>query len=141
MIEVYDITQEDTDVTQTDTTAASLQDLFVYRVPLGVSIILSPEDVLNVYLRETDDTVAQATAQVKLEIRDSTGSEKQPLVHPTQYAVFNGEFQDEDLFVKLDIPAPITIPERWYIALMGNNPSPFLDKDLSYFTLTAHRER
>ena len=145
MIEPFVITQEDTDVTQTDTTAEALQDLFVYRVPIGMSIILRPGDVLCADLDETDTTVAQNTAQVKVEVRDATGEEKKPILGPMSYANFSasgvGEFKDEDKFVKLDITKEMKVYEREYIALQVKNPSPYVDKDTSFFSLRCHRER
>ena len=145
MIEPFVITQEDTDVTQTDTTAEALQDLFVYRVPIGITIILRPEDVLCAGLVETDTTVVQNTAQVKIEVRDATGEEKKPILGPMSYANFSasgvGEFKDEDKFVKLDITREMKVYENEYIALQVKNPSPYVDKDTSSFSLRCHRER
>jgi len=145
MIEPYVITQEDSDVTQTDTTADSLQDLFVYRVPIGHTIILRPEDVLCCDLDETDATVCQNTAQVKVEVRDASNEEKKPVLGPMQYANFAasgvGEFRDEDKFIKLDIHREIKVYEQEYIALQVKNPSPYVDKDTSFFSLRCHRER
>lgn len=143
MIEPFVITQEDTDVTQTDTTANSLQDLFVYRVPIGHTIILRPGDVLCCNLVETDTTVCQNTAEVKLEARDASNEEKKPILGPMQYASFSasgvGEFKDEDKFITID--KEMKVYEREYIALQVKNPSPFADKDTSYFSLRCHRER
>lgn len=145
MIEPFAITQEDTDVTQTDTTAEALQDLFVYRVPIGITIILRPEDVLCADLDETDTTVCQNTAQVKVEVRDASGLDKKPILGPLQYASFSaagvGEFRDEDKFVRLDIASEVKVYEKEYIALMVKNPTPFVDKDTSFFSLRCHRER
>ena len=140
MIEPFVITQEDEAVTQADGTANELQDLFLYRVPKGTKIILSPDDALCVYVVETDSTAAQNTALIKLELRDATATEKTPLVQATQYANFAGEFQDEDKLIHLDITREIVVGEQEYIALMGKNPTPYLDKDLSYFELRCHRE-
>lgn len=145
MIEPFVITQEDSDVTQTDTTADALQDLFVYRVPIGIVIILRPADVLCANPKETDNTVCQTTAQIKLEIRDSSGLEKKPILGPMQFANFSaagvGEFRDKDKFVRLDITSEIRVYEKEYIAFMLKNPSPYGDKDYSYFSLYCHRER
>jgi len=140
MIEPFVITQEDSDITQADTTADELQDLFKYRVPKGMKIHLRPGDVLAFYGRETDDTAMQANALVKLELRDATAEEKAPLVNSAQYANFNGEFQDEDKLVKLEIANERIVGEQEYISLMVKNPSPYADKDLSYFELRTHRE-
>lgn len=145
VIEPFTITQEDSNVTQTDTTAESLQDLFVYRVPIGHSILLRPEDVLSMDLDETDTTVCQDTAEVKLEVRDATGAEKKPVLGPLLYSNFAasgvGEWRDEDKFVHLDINREIEVAEREYIVLMVKNPSPYVDKDTSAFDLRTHRKR
>jgi len=139
MIEPFVITQEDSNVTQSDTTAETLQDLFLYRVPKGQKIILRPEDVLCVFLQETDASAAQASGLVKLELRDATQTERTALVQATQYVNFNGEFQDEDKLIHLDIAKEIVVGEQEYIALMSKNPSPYTDKDTSYFELRTHR--
>ena len=145
MIEPFVITQQDSDITQTDTTAESLQDLFVYRVPIGFAIILSPDNVLCCGLVRTNSAVVANTAQVKLEVRDATGAEKKPILGPLQYANFSasgvGEFQDEDKFIVLDINGVVRVEEQAYIALMVKDATPFVDKDLSYFSLRCHRER
>ncbi len=145
IIEPFVITQEDSNVTQTDTTAEALQDLFVYRVPIGQSILLRPEDVLVMDIDETDTTVAQDISEIKLEVRDATGTEKKPLVGPMLYSNFAasgvGEWVDEDKFVHLDIPGEIEVGEREYIALMVKNASPYVDKDTSAFSLRTHRKR
>jgi hypothetical protein len=141
IIEPFVINQEDSDVTQADGTAEAFQDLFLYRVPIGTTIILRPEDVLAFYAEETDASAAQNTGQAKVEIRDATGTEKRPVLGATQYASFAGEFQDEDKLVHLDLAGEVRVAEREYIALMAKNPSPYLDKDNSYFSLRCHRER
>jgi len=141
MIEPFVITQEDSDVTQTDTTAESLQDLFVYRVPIGITIILEPASVLCSFMQETDTTAAQATGQVKIEVRDATNTEKRPVLGPVQYATLNGEFQDEDKLVHLDIQAPMKVYEREYIAIQSKNATPYTDKDTSYAEIRCFRER
>jgi len=145
MIEVYTINQEDTDITQSDTTAESLQDLFVYRVPKGSTIILRPGDELCFDCDETDASVCQNTAQVKVERRDAANVEKTPLLGPLQYANFSasgvGEFRDRDKIVTLEISQEIRVEEQEYIAIMVKNPTPYADKDTSFFELRTHRER
>ena len=145
MREPFVITQEDDDVTQADGVADALQDLFLYRVPIGMRMILRPTDVFCIHVRETDDTVGQNTALVKLEHRDSANVEKKPLLGPIQYANFSasgiGEFQDKKKLIHLDIQRDIIVEEQEYITVMVKNPSPYADKDLSYFSLRTHRER
>jgi len=140
MIEPWVITQEDSNVTQADTTANELQDLFKYRVPKGMKVHLRPTDIICFYGRETDNTALQANALVKLEMRDATGEEKTPLVNSIQYANYNGEFQGKNKLIKLDIGREIIVGEQEFISLMVKNPSPYADKDLSYFELRTHRE-
>lgn len=140
MREPWVITQEDSNVTQADGTANELQDLMKYRVPKGMKIILAPDDVLCFYGEETDTTALQSSALVKLELRDATGEEKTPLVNSMQYANFAGEFQDEAKLIKLDIQGEKIVGEQEYISLMVKNPTPYCDKDTSYFELRCHRE-
>lgn len=140
MREPWVITQEDSNVTQADGTANELQDLFKYRVPKGIKIILSPEDVLCLYAEETDGSAEQNSALVMLELRDVTGEEKKPLVNSMQYANFAGEFQDEAKVIHLGIQGEAILGEQEYISLMVKNPTPYTDKDNSYFELRCHRE-
>lgn len=145
MIEPFVITQEDSDTANTDTSSEALEDVFVYRVPIGIDIILRPTDVLCVHAEETDGTVAQNTSLVKLEVRDATGAEKKPILGPMQFANFSasgvGEWQDEDKLVHLDITKEIRVTEREYIALQVKNATPYIGCDDSSFELRCHRER
>ena len=141
MREPFVITQEDENITQADGTADELQDLFLYRVPKGQKIILQPADVLALYAEETDASAEQNNALVKLELRDATQTEKTPLLQSTQYVNFAGEFQDEDKLIHVDIQQrELVVGEQEYIALMVKNPTPYTDKDNSYFELRCHRE-
>lgn len=140
MIEPFVIMQEDTNVTQTDGTAEALQDWMSYRVPKGQKIILRPDDMFCVYAEETDASALQATALVKVELRDATATERITLVQQTQYANLNGEFQDEDKLVHLDIQKEIIVGEQEYIVVMIKNPTPYADKDTGYFEIRCHRE-
>lgn len=145
LIEPFVITQEDSDVTQADTTAGVMGDLFSYRVPKGKSIILRPSDVLCLDLDNTAAAVAANTCVVKLEKRDQTGAEKTPIIDKLQYASFAasgvGEFQDEDKLIHLDINNEIEVGEQEYLVLMGNNPTTGLDKDTSFMSLRTHSKR
>ena len=145
LIEPFVITQEDSDVTQADTTAAVMGDLFSYRVPKGKSILLRPSDVLALDLDNTSAAVAANACQVKLEKRDQTGQEKTPLLGPLQYASFAasgvGEFEDLDKLIHLEISGEIEVGEQEYIVIMGNNPTTGLDKDTSFFDLRTHSKR
>lgn len=145
MIEPFVINQEDSDITQTATTAESLQDLFVYRVPIGMRLLLRPTDVFCMHVDQVGSAVGDNTSLIKVEHRDSANVEKKPILGPVQYANFSasglGEFQDEDKLVHLDIQAPITVEEQEYIAVMVKQADPFADQNLSYFSLRTHRER
>ena len=140
MIEPFVIDQESSDVTQADGTANELQDWMSYRVPKGMKVVLRPEDVPCVYFEETDASAAQATALVKLEMRDATATERIALVQSTQYANFNGEFRDEDKLIHLDIQGEKVVGEQEYLVVQIKNPTPYADKDTGYFELRCHRE-
>jgi len=144
IIEPWTINQEDSDITQTDTVAATSGDLFVYRVPKGITILLDPSNVLKLDLDEDDTTVCQNTDEVKLEIRDSAGLGKRTILGPVLYGSFAasgvGELQDVDKLVHLDISGPMRVEHQEYIALMVKATG-ICDKDTSIMSLVTHRER
>ena len=144
MIEPFVINQQDDDITQSNTTAATMSDWMVYRVPKGYTIILSSEDVLAIDCDTTGAAVCANISQVQLEYRDATGESKKLLLGPMQYASFAasgvGEFKDEDKLIHLEITEPVRVRAREYIAVMIKDATG-ADKDTTWFELRTHRER
>ncbi len=138
LIEPKEINQQDVDVTQSDTTAAVMSDLFVYRVPRGRTLILREGDPFSVYLATHAGAENLATSKVRLEARDSANSgEARPITGDVLYASLK-EFQDVKLMYTL--PKSIVINEREYLALMVNSAS-LSDMDESWFSLVAREQR
>jgi len=142
--EAFDLTQESSDVTQADTTAAEWGDLFLYQCPTGTSLVLKPTDTISMYIKETDGTAMADNMQVKIEVRDSTQSDKKTPYGPALYKTVQ-EFQDQRKMARLQISPTdgvIHIREKMYIAIMVKSGASYgADKDTSYFDLATTRVR
>ena len=139
LAEPYDLNQEDVDITQADTVANVWGDLFLFRAPIGRSLVLRPGDPFGAYLKDTAGAEALDTVRVKLEHRDATGAEKQPVTTEILYASIK-EFQDEDLLFRLPITREIEVAEQEYLSLMAYS-GVAISKDTSYFDLTTRSKR
>lgn len=139
MIEPFVINQQSSDVTQTDTTAATMSTWMSYRVPKGEKIILRPEDEICIYAADTGAAALDAFAPVKVILKDATDTEETPLVQSIQYGSYNGEFRDRDKIIKLDIAHEIIVGEQEYIKIQIKDTTG-ADKDTGYFEIRCHRE-
>ena len=138
LVEPKEINQEDSDITQSDTTAATLTDLFVYRVPRGRTLILREGDPFSMPLKTTGGAACADTTKVRLEARDSANQgEKRPITGDILYASIK-EFQDVKLMYTL--PKGMVLNEKEYLAVMVND-SVGADKDDSWFSLVAREQR
>lgn len=138
-VEPFEVTQEDSAVTQADTSASVWGDLFDYKVPKGRSVILRPGDQFSLYLVDTDTSEVADTARIKLVRRDSTGGEERPIIPETLYASVK-EFQDKDSMYTLAITRAVEVLQDEHIVLMCYDDVGG-DKDLSYFSLVCRTRR
>lgn len=142
VVEPYTITQEDSNVTQADTSAGAWGDLFSFRVPKGELFILRPEDIFRFYGKDTGGAELVNTDRIKIEIRDSMGAgESYPVLNPVLYGNLAGEFKDKDKLTHLEVSEEIEVSELEYIVVMAYEPDLGGDKDDSYFSLNTHRRR
>ena len=139
-IEPYDLNQEDTDITQADTTASVWGPLFSYRAPKGRSLILRPGDAFSAYVTDTATVECSATDLFRLVKKDQEGSEIVPITGDILYASIK-EFQDEDKMFRLPITRELEIGEQEYLVLEAYSVGAGADKDLSYFDLVVHSKR
>lgn len=139
--EAFDLNQEDTNVTQADTTSGEWGDLFLYQVPTGHSHVLKKEHTFSAYLKDTNGTELTAPQLVRLEVRDSTQMDRKTIYGPTIYATVK-EFQDRDKMATLNVPGEIYVREKMYIAIVVKSSGTYgADKDTSYFDLNINRIR
>ena len=138
-IEPFEVNQEDSDVTQADTSASVWGDLFDYKVPKGRALILRPGDQYSLYLVDTGTSEVADTARIKLVRRDSTGGEERPIIPETLYASVK-EFQDRDSMYTLALTRAVELLQDEHLVLMCYDDTGG-DKDLSYFSLVCRTRR
>ena len=139
--EAFDLNQESSDVTQSDTTVDEWGDLFLYQVPTGTSHVLKKEHTFSAYLKDTNGTELVAPMQVKIEVRDSTQSDKKVVMGPMPYAAVK-DFTDARKMARLNVNEPVYIREKMFIAIMVKSTGTYgADKDTSYFDLAMNRIR
>lgn len=139
-IEPYELQQEDTDITQADTTASVWGPLFAFRAPKGRSLILRPNDAFSLYATDTGTVECSDTDRFRLIKKDQEGSEIVPLTGDILYASTK-DFQDIDKIFRLPITHEIEIGEQEYLVLEAYSVGAGADKDLSYFSLVIHSKR
>ena len=139
-IEPYEVQQEDTDVTQADTTASVWGPLFSYRAPKGRALILRPGDAFGGYFEDTNAAECSATDRFRLIKKDQDGGEIVPITGDILYASLTA-FQDIDKMFKLRITREIEIGEQEYLVLEAYSVGAGADKDLSYFSLVCRSKR
>ena len=139
--EAFDLNQEDTNVTQADTTVGEWGDLFLYKVPVGTSHVLKREHTFSAYLKDTNNTVCTDSQEVRIEVRDSAQQDRRTIYGPAIYKTIQ-EFQDTRKIARLNLSEPYFLREGMYIAIMVKNSDSYgADKDYSYFNLAINRVR
>lgn len=138
--EPYELQQEDTDITQADTTASVFGPLFSYRAPKGRSLILRPGDAFSGYMVDTATAECSDTDRFRLIKKDQEGGEVMPITSDILYASFK-EFQDEAKMFRLPITREVEIGEQEYLVLEAYSVGAGADKDLSYFSLVCRSKR
>lgn len=141
-IEPYELQQEDTDITQADTTASVWGPLFSYRAPKGRSLILRPGDAFSGAMYDTAGgfTECSDTDRFRLVKKDQTGEEIVPITGDILYTTIK-DFQDKDKMFRLPISREIEIAEQEYLDLEAYSVGLGADKDESSFSLVCRSKR
>jgi len=139
--EAFELTQEDTNVTQADTTVGEWGDLFLYEVPVGTSHVLKREHTISAYLKDTNNVVLTDNQLVKIEVRDQAQQDRKTVYGPAIYKTIQ-DFSDQRKMARLNLSEPIYLKEGMYIAFMVKNSDSYgADKDYSYMNLIINRVR
>lgn len=136
--ERYELTQANSAVTATNTTAAVFTDLWDYQVPVGVRHVLLGAHKLAAFLKDAVAEIA-ATEQVKIEVRDSAGQSKEVILGPVTYQRIK-EFQDRNKMIHLDVTTPIRVQEGDHIVVVVKSATAVVAAS-SYFALETQRFR
>lgn len=94
----HTIDQNDPNVTRYTGTAAVMTDIFVYKVPRHTAILIRPEDIMSLYLKDAG-AECLGTDAVQLLVRDPNNL-TQETIAGGQYTIFK-EFADRNKTKKL----------------------------------------
>lgn len=114
--EAFDITQGDPNVTGANTAAATWGDVWDFKVPIGIGIILMPNHSFSCYLHSLAPAEAEANALVEIVLRDSAEREEKTLLGATLYKTVR-EFQDNNLKARLSLKEPVKVFEEQHIVV------------------------
>jgi len=139
--EAFDLTQEDTNVTQADTVVGEWGDLFLYHVPTGTSHVLDKKHTISMYLKDTNGSVLSDNQLVKIEVRDSAQQDRKTIYGPAIYKTVQ-DFSDTRKMARLNLTEPYFLREKMYLSIMVKNSDSYgAESDTSYFNLTINRVR
>ena len=145
--EKYELNRNVTGVSETDvalSTGEGVQAAWEYTVPVGMSLVFSPEDTFAVYLEDSQATPVEAGAgsPVDITIMDTARQSMRTILNQLRYGNCK-DFTDRDKLVKLDIqPGGVIVAEEGERVLVRVNIlTQTLDASDSYFQLTCKRVR
>lgn len=124
-------------LTRSDGVADTWSDIWKYQVPRGTELIVSPGDTFAVYLEDASAEVGNNDCQVKIEARNTVGSEVTNLLGPANYRVLK-EFQDRDLMYRIRASDVVRVPSRYFLVVSVKDDGA-IDESDSRFTLHIHQ--
>lgn len=127
------LTQNDGNITAAAVGVANAwTDLWAYRVPNGVGIVLQAADIISAYLDDGAE-VGVDTCYVRLELRDASQETTELVFGPALYNRVR-EFRDRNTAARLAVPKPVKAYARQWIVVMALDDAAIVMAD-SYFTL------
>ncbi len=140
IMEPFHLLNSDSNISETDGSANSWEDIWKYQVPRGTELVLSPGDPLSVYLEDTSPAeVGNHSAKVEVVMRDPAERENTLIAGPAAYIAVK-EFQDDDLIFRLKLLEPLRVPSRYWLVIRAYDDAT-IDASDSAFDLFIHRAR
>ncbi len=151
--EVFELTRDiittETDITVASTEGRTMQTIWEYLVPTGISLVFKPEDHFAAYLARTGPTEIRVDTLLDIVISDSSRQAARALLNQIRYDKARGSastflaFQDKDYYNYLDIlPGDAVIArEGERVQIRGNAVDETVDASICFFSLTCHRIR
>ncbi len=141
--EPYALTQIDTNLipagNRADGTADTWIKIWKFQVPDGIAMILSPADIIALYLEDAAAEVGNNTCEVRISIGDTSESDNRIIFGPVPYINLK-EFQDTRKVARLRLPAPVTVYEKQFINIEVKDDGA-IDESDSRFLLEMTRIR
>lgn len=114
----------------TSTTAAKWEDVYKFRCPENMQVILKAGDIISAYLEATAAQIAAPDAQVRIEVRDASEEKRERVFGPENYLAII-EFQDMSSRAKLKLEHPVLVRPRDYIVIMVKDDTAMDATDIS----------
>lgn len=135
----YHITNGDQAITPADGVAATWSDIWKFRVPQNVGIVISPGDTFACYLDDASpaECAQDGTCRVRVEVRDASEQHRETVMGDVIYNKLR-EFQDRDKIFKFTSPQPVKVHERQWIVIMVKDDA-IVDESDSYFDMLVTR--
>ena len=130
------LTQNDGNITAVNGVANLWSDLWSYRVPNGVGIILQAADVFSAYLDDGAE-IGRYISYVRIEVRDPSPEATRLIYGPAQYNRVR-EFQNRNTVARLEAPEPVKVYARQWIVFMVLDDA-IVAVATSYFTLQTSK--
>lgn len=113
----FTLYQDDPVIATADGVADTWSDVWKYQMPIGSSFVIKPEHTFSVYINDGSE-VGSSTCQVKIEKRDSSGSDVLVVLGPKLYAMIK-EFQEKSKLTHFNVPPEgVVINEREYFVIV-----------------------
>ncbi len=110
------LTHNDGNITAVNGVANLWSDLWAYRVPNGVGIVLQAADVISMYLDDGAE-IGRYVEYVRIEVRDPSQESTRLVYGPALYDRVR-EFQDRNTVARLGLPEPVKVYARQWIVFM-----------------------
>ncbi len=111
------LTHNDGNVTAANGVANLWSDIWSYRVPNGVGIVLQAADAISMYLDDGAE-IGRFVSYVRIEVRDPAQESTRLVYGPAIYDRVR-EFQDRNTLARLAVPEPVKVYARQFIVFMA----------------------
>ena len=115
--EPFTLTKGDGNVTAVNGVANLWSDIWSYRVPNGVGIVLQAADIISMYLDDGAE-IGRYTSYVRIEVRDPSQESTRLIFGPAIYDRVR-EFQDRNTVARIGVPEPVKVYARQFIVFMA----------------------
>jgi len=111
------LTHNDGNITAANGVAGLWSDIWAYRVPNGVGIVLQASDIISMYLDDGAE-IGRYVEYVRIEVRDPSQESTRLVYGPAIYDRVR-EFQDRNTVARLGLPEQVKVYARQWIVFMN----------------------
>lgn len=134
----HHITDSDKAITAGNGVANTWSDIWKFRVPQNVGIVVSPGDLFSAYLNDGSAEVGtDGSCLVRIEVRDASEQHRETIMGDVNYSKIQ-EFQDRDKMFRFNPPQAFKVVARQWIVVMSKDNTG-VNHSKSYFDMLCTR--